>query len=126
MTDTQHSVLIVDDNQELVMVLKDKFEMEGFTAHVAHDGEEGLTQALEHHPDIILLDVMMPKKDGWEVIAGLHEDEWGKDAKIILLTNLNDMDSISKAVEAGNFEYFVKTDWEPGEIVARVKEMLQN
>lgn len=125
MTESQHSVLIVDDNKELVAVLKDKFEIEGFATFVAHDGEAGLKAALENHPDIILLDVMMPKKDGWEVIAGLHEDDWGKEAKIILLTSLNDMDSISKAVEAGNFEYLVKTDWEPGEIVQRVKETLE-
>lgn len=123
MTDS-HTVLVVDDNKELAMVMKDKLEIEGFNVLVAHDGEAGLDIALAEHPDLVLLDVMMPKKDGWEVIAGLRTDEWGKDAKVILLTSLNDMDSISKAVEAGNFEYLVKTDWEPAEIVERIKSTL--
>ena len=104
----EKSVLIVEDNQSLQKALSEKLEHEGFKIYVGNNGQEGLISAYEHHPDIILLDFMMPVMNGLEMLAELRKDEWGKDAKVILLTNSNDPESVSTAVLEGVIAYFTK------------------
>ena len=118
------TILVADDNPDLTNILQDRLTREGFSVLIAHDGDEATAIALKEHPDLILLDIMMPKVDGWKVLENLQDDDWGKTAKVILLTNLSDMDSVSRAVTAGSFDYLVKTDWDIGEVVTRVKETL--
>jgi DNA-binding response OmpR family regulator len=117
-------ILVADDNPDLTNILGDRLTREGFTVSIAHDGDEAIVKALAEHPDLILLDIMMPKVDGWKVLEKLQDDDWGKTAKVILLTNLSDMDSVSRAVTAGSFDYLVKTDWDISEVITRVKETL--
>lgn len=124
MQDTaQHtkSVLIIDDEESLVNVLSQKFTDEGITSYVAYNGREGLQVALEKHPDLILLDVMMPEMDGFDVMRHLQEDEWGKSVPIILLTNSSSIDTVAKAVSSGMSEFLVKTDLRLDEVVDKVK-----
>lgn len=115
------SVLIIDDEESLVNILSQKFTDEGITAYVAYNGREGLQVALEKHPDIILLDVMMPEMDGFDVMKHLQEDEWGKDVPIILLTNSSSIDTVAKAVSSGMSEFLVKTDLKLDDVVNKVK-----
>ncbi len=119
------SVLIVDDEESLVNVLARKFEDEGITAYTALDGREGLNLALEKHPDIILLDIMMPEMDGFDVMKHLQEDAWGKTVPIILLTNSSSIDTVAKAVTSGMSEFLVKTDIRLDDVVAKVKDRIQ-
>lgn len=116
------SVLIVDDEESLVTVLARKFTDEGITAYVAHNGKEGLDMALEKHPDLILLDIMMPEMDGFDVMRHLQEDEWGKTVPIILLTNSSSIDTVAKAVSSGMSEFLVKTDMRLDDVVNKVKD----
>jgi len=118
------TILIIDDNKELCGLLADGLTGENISVQQAHDGEEGLTAALKEHPDVILLDVLMPKMDGWEMLEKLRADEWGKNAEVIMLTNVGDMESISKAVDRGTFEYLIKTELDIEDIAAKVKEKL--
>ena len=118
------SVLIVDDEESLVSVLSRKFEDEGITAHVAYNGKQGLEMALEKHPDIILLDIMMPEMDGFDVMKNLQEDEWGKTVPIILLTNSSSIDTVAKAVSTGMSEFLVKTDIRLEDVVQKVKDRI--
>lgn len=124
MTDTKHTILIVDDNKELCDLLTDGLTGEDLGVIQAYDGEAGLAKALAEHPDLILLDVMMPKMDGWEMLERLRADEWGKDAEVVMLTNAGDMESISKAVDRGTFEYLIKTELDIEDVLAKVKEKL--
>ncbi len=119
---TSKSVLIVDDEESLVNVLAQKFTDEGIPAYKAYNGKEGLDIALEKKPDLILLDIMMPEMDGFDVMKHLQGDEWGKDVPIILLTNSSSIDTVAKAVGTSMSEYIVKTDIRLDDIVDKVKE----
>jgi two-component system sensor histidine kinase/response regulator len=78
--------------------------------------------ALEKHPDVILLDIMMPEMDGFDVMRNLQDDEWGKTVPIILLTNSSSIDTVAKAVTSGMSEFLVKTDMRLDDVVSKVKE----
>lgn len=121
-------LLLVEDEKILANTLEEKLVSEGFTVLKAYDGEEGLKMALENHPNLILLDLLMPKVDGITMLKGLRKDSWGARAAVIILTNLESSDKISETLDVsfGNvFEYMLKTNWSLEDIVARIKERLQ-
>lgn len=118
------SVLVVDDEESLVKVLARKFTEEGVIVYTAANGREGLQMALEKHPDLILLDVMMPEMDGFDMMNVLRSDPWGSTVPIILLTNSSSIETVSKAVSSGMSEFLVKTDVHLDQVVAHVKERL--
>ncbi len=124
-TPNKRKVLIIDDDQVLPPVLVEKFVEAGFEADRASDGEEGLRKAFESHPDIILLDLVMPKLSGLEMLEKLRADSWGKDAKVVVLTGLEQkIDYMAKAVEGNILGYLVKTNYSFEEIVQKVKDIL--
>ena len=122
----KQTILIVEDEKSLCNALSGKFIHEGFVALVAKNGEEGLKIALSAQPDLILLDIVMPVMDGIAMLKKVREDEWGKDAKVIILTNLNDNESLSRALALGLKNYIVKSDWKIEDVVAMVREKLAN
>ena len=106
----------------------DKFSREGFSILEAKNGEEGLALALKNQPDIILLDIVMPKMDGMTMLKRLREDgEWGKTVPVILLTNLTSADEgrIRDVTELEPAYYLVKTHWTLEDIVAKVRDRLE-
>lgn len=124
MTDQKKIILVVEDEEPMQMVLRDVLKVEGYDILEAKNGIEGLELALKGHPDLILLDILMPKMDGLEMLKKLREDEWGKKASVIVLTNLSDNEDIARAVEEDVFEYFVKTDIRIDEVIARIREKI--
>ena len=118
-------VEIVEDEATLSNALSDKFSHEHFEVLKAKNGEEGLSIALRERPDIILLDIIMPVMDGITMLHKLREDEWGKKAHVVVLTNVSDMSGIARAIENGAFEYYVKSDTQIEDIVASVKRTLK-
>ncbi len=121
----KHTLLIVEDESSLRMALHDKFLREGYAVSEARDGEEGLTAALREHPDMILLDIIMPKMDGMTVLKKLREDAWGKNARVVILTNLGDSKKIETSLAQGVCEYLVKTDCKIEDIALKVNEYLR-
>jgi DNA-binding response OmpR family regulator len=117
-------ILVVDDDNNLNSVLVEKLTISGFDAIGAHDGEEGLAKALEIHPDLILLDIMMPKMGGMEVLDKLRKDAWGKTAKVIMLTALEDVNLVAQAMEKGSYKYIEKVQHSLGDIVKQVEAEL--
>lgn len=124
MNTTPKKVLVVEDEPDLREALKTVLTQEGFEVAVAENGEEGLARALETKPNLILLDVVMPKMDGLTVLKKLREDEWGKKAKVIVMTALDDMEKVAEVVEAGASGYFVKSQTPLNVIVGKVRETL--
>ena len=120
------NVLVVDDDDNLRTVLIDKLNMSGFYAIGASNGEEGLEKALKTHPDVILLDIIMPILNGWEMLKKLREDEWGKGAKVIMLTVIENTEAIARAVEDDSLAYLIKTNESMDDVVEKVKTMLRN
>ena len=122
---SQHKVLIVDDDTAIRSALEFQFKKESFVVFSAEDGEEGLHTSKTEHPDIILLDIKMPKMDGMEMLGKLRElDAWGKAVPVILLTNLADTNKVAEAVQSGVYDYLVKSDWKLEDVVRVVKEKL--
>jgi len=120
----KHKILIVEDEEPLLNALTDKFSREGMEVITAKNGQEGLDVALAKKPDLILLDVIMPKMDGITMLEKLREDKWGENVEVILLTNLTDADKVSEAVEKGVRDYLIKSDWKLEDVVKKVKEKL--
>ncbi|MFC1732900.1 response regulator transcription factor [candidate division KSB1 bacterium] len=116
-------ILIVEDEPTLLKMLNEVLSEEGFVVEEAKDGKEGLEKALKTHPDLILLDILMPDMDGIEMAQELRKDEWGKDAKILVLSNLSSMEDVQKALENDIFEYIVKSDVSMDSVINRVKEI---
>jgi len=117
-------ILVVEDEKSLREALSNKLEREGFTVLEAKDGEEGLEIAFKYHPDLILLDLLMPKMSGTEMAKKLKEDEWGKNAKIIILTNLNETEKVKRELEDSVYEYIIKNDIRIDQVVEKVKRIL--
>jgi DNA-binding response OmpR family regulator len=117
-------VLIIEDEPSLVAILTEKITSEGFEVLKAGDGKEGLDKALLGHPDLILLDIIMPKMDGVTMLTKLREDEWGKKVPVVILTNLSDDDMVSKSIQNGVFDYLVKADWKIEDLIDIIKRKL--
>ncbi len=119
------TILIVEDETAMRQALGDKFKNSGFNVFTAPDGEEGLAVATKEKPDLVMLDILMPKMDGITLTKNLREgSSWGKEVPIVMLTNLTDPDSVSDVASYGVFDFLVKTDWRLDDVVALVKKKL--
>lgn len=117
-------ILIVEDEVPMLKALEFKFTRGNFTVKEAHDGAQGLAIALKVHPDIILLDILMPKMDGITMLRELRKDTWGKTACVIILTNLNDAKSVEDVAREGVVDFWMKTDLTLDGVVELIKEKL--
>ena len=124
MQDSSKLILIVEDEPPLSEILKDHFENEGFRIIVAKDGEEGLGLALSKKPDMILLDINLPKLNGLDMLKQLRTYEAGKSIPAIALTNLNDTKEVNEALASGVSDFLVKADWSIADVVDSVRRKL--
>lgn len=125
MEQTTKKILVIDDDNNLRTVLCDKLNLSGFEATGAENGEVGLTLADKLHPDVILLDLLMPKVNGWQFPDELRKNALGRTAKVILLTALESKEFVAKAMEVGAYGYLVKTDWDLDQVVTQVQEAIK-
>lgn len=124
MADTPIHVLLVEDDTFLSNIYKTKFELEGFKITTAEDGALGLEQAKKKKPDIILLDILLPKMDGFTVLEKLKSESTTADIPVILLTNLGQKDDVDKGLSMGAVDYLIKAHFKPSETVDKVREAL--
>jgi len=118
-----HKILIVDDEPNIVISLEFLMKKEGFEVAVANDGDEALAKVASFNPDLILLDVMMPKKSGFEVCEALRADPQRNALQIVMLTAKGRDTEVAKGLALGADAYFTKP-FSTKELVAKVKEML--
>lgn len=118
-------ILVVEDESSLRKSLVEFLAEENFTAIGANDGEQAVSMAKKEQPDLILLDIILPKKDGYEVLAELKQDETTKKIPVILLTNLESPEDIGKAFDQGVSTYLVKSNYKMEDIVKKIKETLK-
>lgn len=118
-------ILIVEDESALSFVLEEKFKDEGYTVEIAVDGEEALVKADKFRPAIILLDLILPKKYGLDVLQDLKNNAELKAIPVIVLSNLEGDETIKKALTLGAVDYFVKTQHPIAEIVERVETYIR-
>lgn len=117
-------ILIVEDDTLLIKMYKTKFELDGFTVITAQDGESGLKIASEKTVDFIILDVMLPKISGLDLLEKLRQIPGKENVKVIILSNLNNPADAQKAFNLGAKEYLLKSNLTPSEIVKKIHQYL--
>ena len=120
------TILFIEDESALQKTFGDLFGQEGYEMVSALDGGIGLGLAKVKKPDLILLDLILPKTSGFEVLRKLKEDDATKDIPVIVLTNLEAMEDIEKALSLGATTYLVKANYLLEEVLEKVKKALEN
>jgi CheY-like chemotaxis protein len=121
---TMAKILVIEDEASLLKSLTEFLAEEKFEVIGASDGEMGLALAKKENPDLVLLDLILPKKDGYEVLEEMKQDENMKKIPVILLTNLENPEDIEKAFAKGVSTYLVKSNYKLEDIVKKIKETL--
>lgn len=114
-------VLVVEDDPFLSKVYESSFVDSGYTVEFCHDGEEALERIRNFRPDVVLLDLVMPKKDGFEVLEQVQKDPTLSGCKIVVLTNLGQPEDKAKCLAFGAVDYIVKTDISIIDLIAKIK-----
>ncbi len=122
--DRKNKVLIVEDDVFLLNMYAEKFTLENYQVFAAEEGKKGVKLALKEKPDIILLDIILPGMNGFDVLKAIKEDESTRHIPVILLTNLSQRDDINKGLELGAVDYLIKAHFMPSEVVEKVKNIL--
>jgi DNA-binding response OmpR family regulator len=125
MAENKKDILLIEDEEVLANMYETKFTKEGFNIRKALNGETGLKMAQERIPDLILLDIIMPKLDGFSVLRKLKGDERLKTIPVVLLTNLGQDEDVKKGNELGVIGYLVKANTTPAQVVDKVKEIFK-
>lgn len=125
MAETNKSILLVDDDLTLREMYSERLKAEGFVVETAKDGEEAFSKATDLKPNIILLDIMMPKINGLDVLKKLREQEGTKDIPVIVLTALIQDREKMESITRGADDYIVKSETMPGDVIAKVKNVLE-
>ena len=116
-------VLVAEDDQLLSSILLRTLQDEGFDAHAAADGFIAEVEIKSWHPDILLLDLLMPNEDGFAVLRMLHTESGNEKTRVVVLTNLSAPETREEVKKFGVDDYIVKASTTPREIVARLKEL---
>lgn len=117
-------IAIVEDDQAISQMYRFKFEAEGFTVETAENGRLGLELAEKMQPDVILLDLMMPEMNGDEMLTALRKTDWGKNIKVIILTNMGEQEVPESVKSLGVSAVILKADMTPRQVAELVKEQL--
>jgi len=118
-------ILMVDDDKMLIDLYKERLELAGYTVEVSRDGEEGLAKIHSVKPDLVLLDIMMPKVNGYEALASIKSDPTTKDTPVIILSALMRDVNKSKAVESGADDYIIKSEAMPADVIKKIEAVLK-
>ena len=117
-------ILIIEDEEILLELIQKRLIQEGYQVNAARDGLEGLEKLREEKPDLILLDIVMPKMGGFEVMEEIKKDDNLKGIPIIIISNSGQPVELSRAKELGVVDWLIKTDFDPIEVVDKVKKQL--
>lgn len=119
------NVLIIEDDKFLSKIYLTKFTKSGMEVRVAGNGEEGLKMMREEKPDVVLLDLIMPKMDGFEVLMEVKNDSSLKTIPILVLSNLGQSDDMQRAKELGAKEFIIKSDISIQDVVTKIEMYLK-
>jgi len=117
-------ILIIEDDPFLSEMYATKLTESGFEAEVAPDGKKGLAMVTDLKPDLVLLDIVLPKMDGFEILKKIKDDDELKNIPVVLLTNLGQKSEVEKGLSLGADEYIIKAHFTPTAVVVKVKEIL--
>jgi len=118
-------ILIVEDDRFLRELIARKLKNEGYEVMEAVDGEEGLKKIKEEKPDLVLLDLILPGIDGFEVLTRAKEDPVTAPIPVIILSNLGQREEIERGLKLGAIDYLIKAHFTPGEIIEKIKNIVR-
>ena len=118
-------ILVIEDEEALLAMISQKLIREGYDVISAQDGEEGFVKVTEEKPDLVLLDIVMPKVSGMEVLEKMHADKELAKIPVIIISNSGQPVEIEKAKALGVRDYLVKTEFNPQEVVEKVRRALE-
>jgi len=118
-------ILLIEDDYFLSGIYLAKFGLEGFEIISSRDAEKGLELSKKEKPDLILLDILLPNKDGFWALKELKNDSTTKNIPVIVMTNLSEDENIRKAFDYGASEYLVKSNFLPNEVIEKVKKLIK-
>ena len=125
MNPPKKKILVAEDDIYLVSAYKAKLMKEGFDFQIAVDGDEAVRLLKEYHPDLLILDLVMPKKDGFGVLEIIKQDPALKDVIILIASNLGQSEDINKVMSLGASDYIIKSSMTLGAIIEKVKVLLK-
>jgi len=118
-------ILLVEDDPFLIDIYVSRLKGEGYKIDVAPDGERALEKIKKAKPDLLVLDIILPKMDGWELLRKMIKEGRLKKIKVIILSNLGEQKEIKKGLDMGVIKYLVKANYTPSEVVEEIKKILK-
>lgn len=118
-------IFLVEDDQYLVDIYVTKLEKEGFKVDLARDGQKALDFLEKNKPDLLILDIIVPSVDGWEILRRIRKKEKFKNLPVIILSNLNQKREVMKGIDLGATKYLIKAHYTPSEILEEIRKMLK-
>ncbi|MDP3970358.1 MAG: response regulator [bacterium] len=118
-------ILLVEDDTFISDMYRKKLESSGFNVVSSTDGMSALVLAASEYPDLILLDIMLPKMDGWDALDRLKDDPDTKDIPVIIMTNLGSQEDVKRGLEMGAVDYLIKAHFVPSEVVKKISAIIQ-
>lgn len=117
---SQKTVLVIEDSPYLAESIVDMLDIKGYKSLVAQTGREGVQLAIDHQPDLILLDIRLPDIDGYEVYRRIRENDWGKNANVMVLTASESTENISKNIDLPPDNVLFKPEWSVKDLLERI------
>lgn len=118
-------VLLVEDDPFLIEIYSMKLKEAGFEVETAEDGDSALRKVKELIPDLMLLDIVLPNFNGWEILRKIKQDKATKEVKVVILSNLGEKEEVEKGINLGATKYLVKAHYTPSEVINEVKKILK-
>ncbi|MBU2595533.1 response regulator [Patescibacteria group bacterium] len=118
-------ILVVDDSPALLELYDFTLSSEGYKVETAKDGVEGLKKVEEFKPDLVLLDILMPNKDGFETLKEMRANKETKETPVLLLTNVDEQSKVEEGLKLGATDYIVKFQQTPNQVVEEIRQVLQ-
>ncbi len=118
-------IMVVEDDFFVMDIYQTKLSQEGYEVIQAENGEEALQKIEKEKPDLVLLDIIMPQLDGWQVLKKMKADERFKNIPVVLLTNLSQKENIDEGLKLGAQDYLIKSHFTPSEVLEKIKIYLK-
>lgn len=119
------SILLVEDDPFVIDIYTKKLKEAGFSIEAAQDGQEALKKIKEKKPDLLILDIVLPNIEGWELLREIKTDSKLKDLKVVVLSNLGQKNEVEKGIKLGAIKYFIKAHYTPTQVAKEIKKILK-
>ncbi|MCH8986838.1 response regulator [Patescibacteria group bacterium] len=116
-------ILLVEDDPLLIDIYVTKFKEKGFDVDTMNGGENVLETVKSKKPDVVILDIVLPHQDGWEILRQIKEDKDTKDTKIVVLSNLGQKEEVEKGLKLGAAQYLIKAHYTPSQVVQEIEKL---